>query len=270
MKQKEEICTKFSSLAPAQVEHSVLGKTAGHRVGTRESVEFVNMFDAISKNLPCANQASRSGRKAVLTMQCHFGFPSAFFTVTHSDDNSFLIEVLANGKSAKTDSMSIPEIPQLEEEEIEANVKKRKATSVKHPGFCGLNYEMLADVIIKCVIGWDKTKGAPSEIDGLFGTAKACFLATEEQSRKTLHAHFLIWLKHHSSLLKDLLSSNETARGKAQVTLKSLVENVLSTKLTGRVKNSGVKNSYVCKTRKGANAMPEPVADEGLRTKMRT
>ncbi len=34
----------------------------------------------------------------------------------------------------------------------------------------------------------------------------------------------------------------------------------------GRAKNSGVKNSHVCKTRKGANAMPEPVSDEGLRT----
>jgi hypothetical protein len=125
---------------------------------------------------------------------------------------------------------------------------------------------MLADLITKCAIGWDKTEGAPSEIDGLFGTAKACFLATEEQSRKTLHAHFLVWLKHCSSPLKDLLSSNKKARDEAQVTLKSPVENVLSTKLIGRAKNSGVKNSYVCKTRKGANAMPEPVADEGLRT----
>ncbi len=86
MKQKEEICTKFSSLTPARVEHSVLGKTTGHRVGTRESVEFVNMVDAISKNLPHTNQASRSGRKAVLAMQCYFGFPSAFFTVTYSWD----------------------------------------------------------------------------------------------------------------------------------------------------------------------------------------
>jgi hypothetical protein len=167
----------------------------------------------------------------------------------HGDDNSFLVEVSANGKSANADSTSIPETLRLEEEDIEANVKKRKATRVKHPGFCGLNYEMLADVIMKCAIGWDKTKGAPSEIDGLFGTAKAHFLATEEQSRKTLHAHFLIWLKHCTILLKDLLSSIKARRAKAQVTLKSLVEDVLSTKLTGRARNSGVKNSNVCKTK---------------------
>jgi hypothetical protein len=47
--------------------------------------------------------------------------------MTHSDNNSFLIEVLANGKSAKTDSTSVPEILRLEEEDIEANVKKRKS-----------------------------------------------------------------------------------------------------------------------------------------------
>jgi hypothetical protein len=265
MKQKEEICTKFSILTPAQVEHTVLGKTAGHRVGTRESVEFVNMVDAISKKVPHTNQASRSGRNSVLAMQCNFGFPSVFFTVTYSDDNSFLIEVMANGKRAKTDSISIPEIIRLEEEDIKANVKKRKATRVKYPGLCALNYEMLTDIIIKCLIGWDETKGASSENYGLFGTAEAYFLATEEQSRKTLHAHFLIWLKHYTSLLKDLLSSDRFARKKAQDTLKSLVENVLSTKLIGRGKNSGIKNSHVCKTRKGANTMPEPVSDEGLR-----
>jgi hypothetical protein len=39
----------------------------------------------------------------------------------------------------------------------------------------------------------------------------------------------------------------------------------LSTKLIGRAKNTGIKNSHVCRTRKGANTMPEPVADEGLK-----
>jgi hypothetical protein len=77
-----------------------------------------------------------------------------------------------------------------------------------------------------------------------------------------LHAHFLVWLKHHASLHKDL---DERTQKKAQDTLKSLVENVLSTKSTGRAKNHGAKNSHVCKTRKGANAVPEPVSDEGLR-----
>jgi hypothetical protein len=113
------------------------------------------------------------------------------------------------------------------------------------------------------VIGWDDSKGQPTKEEGLFGAPEACFLATEEQARKTLHAHFLLWLKHFPSLLKELLSNDAQIRRNATESLKTLVESVLSTKLIGADPAArDFKNSHQRKTRR-AN-LPVTAPDEGL------
>lgn len=264
MKAKEEICNKFSTLTSDQIDQTLLAKTCGVRAGQPESIEFINLVDAITRKLPHTNMASSSARQSVLAMQCYYGFPSVFFTVTFTDDNSFLIKTMADGKTATTDPISISDLLGVEKEQIKQMADSRKLTRIKHPGLCALNYEMLVDIIIECMIGWDDTKGQPTEQEGLFGTPEAYFLATEEQSRKTLHAHFLLWLKHFPSLLKDLLSKNITVRSKATTGLKALVESVLSTRLIGPDPVAlDFKNSHLCKTRRAC--LPVAVPDEGLR-----
>ena len=264
MKAKEEICNKFGTLTPDQIDQTLLAKTCGVRAGQKESIEFVSLVDAITRKLPHTNMASSAARQSVLAMQCHYGFPSVFFTVTFTDDNSFLIKTMADGKNATTDPISIADLLGVEKEEIKQMADNRKTTRSKHPGLCALNYEMLVDIIIECMIGWDDTKGQPTEQEGLFGIPEAYFLATEEQARKTLHAHFLLWLKHFSSLIKDLLSEEKKVRVNAIEALKTLVANVLSTKLIGTDPAlRDFKNSHLCKTRRAS--LPVTVPDEGLR-----
>jgi hypothetical protein len=60
----------------------------------------------------------------------------------------------------------------------------------------------------------------------------ACFLAREEQARKTSHARFLTWVASHCQLMKDLLSKVHVARETARADLKVLIKNSLSADLT--------------------------------------
>ena len=47
------------------------------------------------------------------------------------------------------------------------------------------------------------------ENEGLFGDLSAWCYATEEQGRKTLHAHFLLWVKNWSVMLEKLRNPSE-------------------------------------------------------------
>jgi transketolase len=102
-----------------------------------------------------------------------------------------------------------------------------------------------------------------TSVDAAFGTPEARFLAAEEQTRKTLHARFLLWLARFSSLLEDSLSKDVDTRGAATKALKALVESVLSTRSIGAdLKASDFTNSHSCKTRKASSPVTAP--DEGL------
>ena len=73
------------------------------------------------------------------------------------------------------------------------------------------------NAIWKCIIGWDwiTNKGSP----GLYGVPEAVIQGTEEQTRKRLHGHCLVWIKGASTLLDGLQSknSNEVLLTKAKV-----------------------------------------------------
>jgi hypothetical protein len=259
MKSKEAITSKFGQLTPTDINNTVLAKEAGFRHGTQPSIQFVNLVDSITACLPHTNEAAEGGRRSVLAMQCEYGFPSVFFTVTFSDDNSYVISLMTNsGDTGKMDRRSLFE---LDSEEIFSLQQQRKNTRSKYPGICALNYEMMLEVIIKCVVGWDDTKQCPTEKPGLFGVPLAYFLATEEQARKTLHAHFLIWVSSYTQLIKDLLSKRRDTRETATAKLRALIKNSLSTDLTSQAECRDF--NHICKTRRPTKPVPVPL--EGLR-----
>ena len=79
--------------------------------------------------------------------------------------------------------------------------------------------------MINKLIGWDtkQQKGHP----GIFGTPIAYGLPIEEQGRKTLHAHILIWIKDFSSLRNSLFSNDDVTRDKAKREIIKYVDKVM-------------------------------------------
>ena len=64
--------------------------------------------------------------------------------------------------------------------------------------------------IIEKVIGWDlKNKRPNMNKPGLFGIPEAFTHTTEEQGRRSLHGHFLIWIKGNDKINESLYSTNK-------------------------------------------------------------
>ena len=64
---------------------------------------------------------------------------------------------------------------------------------------------------------------------GLFGNVVAWTMACEEQGRKTLHSHFLLWIENWSNLL-DGLGNIDSREDFAQI-LKGYTEAIMSTRM---------------------------------------
>ncbi|HSN67496.1 MAG TPA: hypothetical protein VLS94_12715, partial [Fusibacter sp.] len=54
------------------------------------------------------------------------------------------------------------------------------------------------------LLGWNRAKNENKPDEGLFGDLDAWSYAVEEQGRKTLHAHFLLWVRRWKELLDGL------------------------------------------------------------------
>ena len=67
-----------------------------------------------------------------------------------------------------------------------------------------MNFEMLLDILIFEVIGWDMKNNRPTEHVGYYGVPEGLSFAVEQQGRKTLHVHMSIWIKAVKALQEDI------------------------------------------------------------------
>ena len=76
-----------------------------------------------------------------------------------------------------------------------------------------MNYQSVLQIVEEILLGWDpKTqKGSP---DGILDEIEAYSRADEEQNRKTLHGHYLIWVKGFSDI-RDALFDNDADKREA-------------------------------------------------------
>ena len=101
------------------------------------------------------------------------------------------------------------------EEECIADFTIRKENRLDFPGACSLNFEGVMQIILSELLAWDSDKQEGSE-DGIVGELDAWGMAVEEQARKTLHSHWLLWSKRLAKMRDELFDDdgnmNETAR----------------------------------------------------------
>ena len=188
--------------------------------------KFLGAIDVVCQTVPHSNEAARKARRNVECLQHHFGCPTFFLTVTPDDDNHFLIQVY-------TDILidDDTDIGSLSDEQLSVRAKKRTELRIKFPGICAYFFEIVLNIIIKDVIGWDETTEQPiAGFTGLFGTPTAFSETTEEQGRKTLHGHFLIWIAPLNALRELLHAPGEKIRKQAASIIAAQLDNVASCK----------------------------------------
>ena len=156
--------------------------------------------------MPHTNEAAKSARRDREAHQHYFGTASYFLTVTPDSDNSFLVQVY----SQITVDDDRP-IAGLSDEELTLRAKQRLQLRIKYPGICSYFFELVLEIVIEEVIGWNLTEGQPREdIVDLFGVPQAFTASVKEQGRKTLHAHIQIWVQNFNNCRQMLLSPSQS------------------------------------------------------------
>ena len=120
-------------------------------------------------------------------------------------------------------------------EDIEDSQKQRSDLRFRVPGISTLNFEAILDVVMNSIIGWKTRKVKP----GLFGTPKAYFYAVEEQARRNLHVHILLWVNDVPFSQERLIdmSKIENSFEEESSKLKNYVGKFQSCHLVKKVKN---------------------------------
>ena len=111
---------------------------------------------------------------------------------------------------------------------------------MKFPGFAAANYEMLLNILLEEVVGWDKRNNRSTEKEGLFGMCEAICLALEEQGRKSLHGHMTLWIKHFDELRRKMLFARlQAQKDKAKKEVVQYYDRLVTTKLFDTDSRSG-------------------------------
>lgn len=166
---------------------------------------FVRQVFAISKILPFSDEATRKQRTNLFSMCTQFGLPTGLLTVTPDDSDNFNMYVY---KNEEIDFVSM--LHSSECEGIKSYLSDCEQIRLNFPGYAELEFENVMDIVINDILGWDCENGRGTVDGGLFGDLNAWFLAVEEQGRKTLHGHFLIWTKDWDMVLKNAYKYQST------------------------------------------------------------
>jgi len=133
----------------------------------------------------------KRGRRDAEAIQHHFGLPHLFLTFAADDQNSFMVQVYSD---CEIDDET--PIASLTNEQLFQHSKLQNELRIKCPEICAYFYECMLEIVIEEVIRWDIKKEQARSEGGLFGIPIAFTSSTQEQGKKTLQSHFLIWLKN--------------------------------------------------------------------------
>ncbi len=121
-------------------------------------------------------------------------------------------------------------VEDLSDEELASRAQKRTNIRYDFPGVAALNFEILLNILLDEVICWDVDNNCP--IDGkesLFGKLKAVAFAVEEQGRKTLHVHFILWVEDYNLLQSAMFFGNEADKRDAKYIAQRFYDHLAST-----------------------------------------
>ncbi|KAJ2987797.1 hypothetical protein HDV02_005938, partial [Globomyces sp. JEL0801] len=86
-------------------------------------------------------------------------------------------------------------------------------TNASDPVACAKFFNIVVRTFIECILGWDQNSHSYRE--GYFGKTVAHFGVVEEQQRKQLHLHLLVWVENygsyesfHEKMKEELFKSN--------------------------------------------------------------
>ena len=233
------------------------------RQGSKISQKLLDAVDATARELPHTDKAAQRARSSMEAMFHHKGMGSVFLTVTFDDENSILMQVFTGVQIDNNEC-----IDDLTDEQLRERAKKREFLRYDYPGIAALNFEALLSILMEEVLCWDMEANEPIDgKKGLFGKLRAVAFAVEEQGRKTLHIHFILWVNGYKELQDGLFFGDERTKRLCRYEAQNYYDHLASTKLFPVVRSEVIRafDHDDCTVQKSERDIPEVICDQELR-----
>ena len=240
----------YSKITINSIRSAFACAQSGIPVRDRVLKKFIGDIQAVCKSMGHTNDAAKKARLHMFANIVRFGIPTLFLTVTPDDGNSFRLEVYVRGRNSELPTLSDPG------EVIDSNVAQTLKWRQEFPGLCSFEFEQITSVIIDHILGWDVDINRSKQNGGIFGKVKAWCAAVEEQGRKTLHHHWLLWVDGWTELLADLYSESHSTRTEAIKKLENYIETTMQNRMFGYKGDNAqkeVKHKVLCQELCGHN-----------------
>ena len=215
----------FGNMTVAQLETAINRAQSNLPIQDQTAGRLLNSIDAVCKNMAHTNDAAKGARLKLFASMIRFGRASVFFTVTPDDSNCFRIQVYVASKCKAPPTCSD------DCAKIDADYESSHKIRQEYPGLCAFDYDQITELLIYHILGWDQTEQQPKPGGGAFGVLDAWSHSIEEQGRKTLHGHYILWVREWSKLLLELRSDDLPTRETAAGQLSQYIDTVLCTNL---------------------------------------
>ena len=111
-----------------------------------------------------------------------YGLPCVLFTITPEDSINFRIRVIAKDINSPVTEHDDPDVL-AEDKELFTFVTHCASLRSNYPGLCAIDFEILLNITIKHILGWDIKNESNIKGVGMFGDLDAFSLSIEEQGR---------------------------------------------------------------------------------------
>ncbi len=243
--------------------------------------QFLRSIHACCQDLPHSNESASRWKTILFSYLIRFGLPALMITLTPDDSRSFRILSYSLPKDFAGSLLNKQvDVSKLSDEAILSDFRIMRDSRTRYPGLCAEEYSRIIDLVIKHVFCWNSETKCATDV-GLFGKVQGWCLATEEQGRKTLHGHILVFLENWNDLLRAVkLQQEETNLNsisfqEAKQSARALVKNACSAKLfadfksvTGAMATKPVFFHEGCRTNRQQKRIRYtvcPVSDQQLR-----
>jgi hypothetical protein len=229
---------KYGTMSPDKLEKAIQDSRYNRSIQYSNSSEhqFLRSIHSTCGKLPHSNEACLDARRVYFSYLMKFGIPAIFLTITPDDLRSFRV-VVYSLSSTNVSAYGEVNTETFSESDILSDFNIRRDARVHHPGLCAEEYQRLMELVIKHLFNWD-IKQHTSNGMGLFGEVLAWCLATEEQGRKSLHGHYLVYIKNWNRVMNILQRKKDEATchgdwkySDALVSAKKLFSNACSARL---------------------------------------
>ena len=224
----DSLADHIAGMGLAQLQSAINRTHAGLPVTDRLTKQFLNSIDAVCKSMGHTNEAAKSARLKMLADTVRFGPGAVFLTVTPDDGNCIRLQIYV-----KHECDDPPDSMTATDDEIKADFDLCIKLRQDYPGLCAFDFQQITELMIEHLFGWNRKEQVSHANGGAFGVLDAFNVAVEEQGRKTLHSHWILYVQNWSRLLEGLYSKDEHQRTRAASDLRSYVDTILSTKLFG-------------------------------------